>query len=103
MSSDSRTHPQPGIPAPARLPDEAAIEAALLRLTAECGAGKSVSPMDVAQALMPQEEWQRALPLVRRVAVRMTQEGRALIYRKGKPVDPADLRGVYRIGAPRDE
>lgn len=90
-------------PAPTRLPDEGAAETALIRLCAECGVGKSVSPMDVAQALMPKEEWQRALPVVRRVAVRLAREGRLMIYRKGKPVDPAELRGVYRIGLPRDD
>lgn len=89
--------------APAHLPDDAATEVALLRLAAGCGPGRSISPMDVAQALMPKEDWQRALPVVRRVAVRMAGEGRAIIYRKGKMIDPAELRGVYRIGLPRDE
>jgi hypothetical protein len=26
-----------------------------------------------------------------------------VIYRKGKPVDPADFKGVYRLGLPRQE
>ncbi|ABS69680.1 hypothetical protein Xaut_4459 [Xanthobacter versatilis] len=99
MSTDSRRDAA----APTTLPDDLSTEAALLRLTAACGPGKSISPMDAAQALMTEAEWQRALPVVRRVAVRMAQEGRLLIYRKGKPIDPAELRGVYRIGAPRDE
>ncbi|MFG1300222.1 DUF3253 domain-containing protein [Xanthobacter sp. V3C-3] len=99
MTADSRSDTA----APARLPEEGAAEATLIRLCAECGVGKSVSPMDVAQVLMPKEEWQRALPVVRRAAVRLAQEGRLMIYRKGKPVDPAELRGVYRIGLPRDE
>ncbi|MFG1371207.1 DUF3253 domain-containing protein [Xanthobacter oligotrophicus] len=103
MSTDSRRDAAAPTPSSAPLPDDLSTEAALLRLTAECGPGKSISPMDAAQALMAQEEWQRALPVVRRVAVRLAQEGRLLIYRKGKPIDPAELRGVYRIGAPRDE
>jgi hypothetical protein len=40
---------------------------------------------------------------VRRTAVRMAEAGRIVIYRKGKPVDPRDFRGVYRLGAPRSE
>ena len=90
-------------PPPALLPDEDDASALLLRLCAEAGPGKSIGPMDAALALMPKEEWQRALPVVRRVAVRLALEGRLIIYRKGKPVDPTDFRGVYRIGAPRDE
>jgi hypothetical protein len=26
-----------------------------------------------------------------------------VIYRKGKPVDPNDFRGVYRLGLPRHD
>jgi hypothetical protein len=38
---------------------------------------------------------------IRRIAVRLASEGRIVILRKGKPVDPADFKGVYRLGAPR--
>lgn len=96
-------HPQPGPDVEAHLPDEAETEAVLLRLSAACGPGKSLSPMDAAQALMPKDQWQRALPLVRRVAVRLALNGQLIIYRKGKMVDPTDFRGVYRLGPPRDE
>lgn len=85
------------------LPDEATTEQVLLRLSADAGPARSVSPMDAAQALVEGPSWQRALPQVRRVAVRLAQEGRLLIYRKGKPVDPSDFRGVWRFGPPRDE
>lgn len=85
------------------LPDEAATEQVLLRLAAEAGPDRSCGPMEAAQALVPDAAWQRALPQVRRVAVRLALEGRLLIYRKGKPVDPNDFRGVWRFGALRDE
>ncbi len=85
------------------LPDEAAADAAILSLAAACGPERTISPMDVAQALLPAPaEWQRALPVVRRAAVRLALDGRLMIYRKGKPVDPADFRGVYRLGLPQD-
>jgi hypothetical protein len=38
---------------------------------------------------------------VRRVAVRLATEGRLVIYRKGRPADPASFKGVYRLGPPR--
>jgi hypothetical protein len=40
---------------------------------------------------------------VRRVAVRLMKEGRAVILRKGRPVDPDDFRGVYRIAPVRQD
>jgi hypothetical protein len=40
---------------------------------------------------------------IRRVAVRLALEGRLVIYRKGKPVDPNEFKGVYRLGLPRQD
>ena len=37
---------------------------------------------------------------VRAVAVRLAREGRIEIRRKGKAVDPANFKGIYRIGLP---
>jgi Protein of unknown function (DUF3253) len=37
---------------------------------------------------------------VRRAAVHLMKEGRVVILRKGKPVDPDDFRGVYRLALP---
>jgi hypothetical protein len=78
----------------------AEIEATILRLVAEAGAGRTISPTDAARALSPEPQWHRLMPAVRRAAVRLAQHGRITIYRKGKPVDPDDFKGVYRLGAP---
>ena len=43
-----------------------------------------------------------ALP-IRRVAVALAEQGRVVILRKGKAVDPRDFKGVYRITAPRHD
>jgi hypothetical protein len=37
---------------------------------------------------------------IRRVAVRLMKEGRIVILRKGRPVNPDDFRGVYRLALP---
>jgi hypothetical protein len=37
------------------------------------------------------------MPDVRRAAVRLMKQGRLVILRKGRPVDPDDFRGVYRL------
>ncbi len=83
---------------------EAEIEETMLRLVAERGADKTCCPSEVARALGGPHPagWGPLLQPVRRVAVRLTKEGRVQIVRKGKPVaDPDDFRGIYRLSLPR--
>ena len=37
---------------------------------------------------------------LRHAAVRLAVRGEIAIYRKGRPVDPEDFKGVYRLGLP---
>ena len=76
------------------------VEAAILHQVAAAGSGKTVSPTDVARALHPGPNWQAQLPVLRRAAVKLALAGEIAIYRKGKPVDPNDFKGVYRFGLP---
>lgn len=81
-------------------PDNAAVEATILRLAAEVP-GKTISPTDVARSLAPDGDWHLMMHVVRRAAIRLAHNGQLTIYRKGKPVDPDDFKGVYRLGLPR--
>jgi hypothetical protein len=83
-------------------PTPRAIEAALLSLAAARGQGKTICPSEVARALggPHPDGWGPLMQPVRREAVRLMKEGRAVILRKGRPVDPDDFRGVYRITLP---
>ncbi|MFG5117576.1 DUF3253 domain-containing protein [Methylorubrum sp. POS3] len=83
---------------------DAEIEETMLRLVAERGSDKSCCPSEVARALggPHPDGWGPLMQPVRRVAVRLTKEGRVQIVRKGKPVaDPDDFRGIYRLSQPR--
>ena len=82
--------------------DQIAIRDAILRLAAERGRDKTIAPMDVARALAGDhpDAWGPLMPAIRRVAVRLMKDGQAVIYHKGRPVDPDDFKGVYRIGLP---
>jgi len=84
-------------------PDSHAIEAALLRLVAERGPGKTVDPTEAARALAGShpDQWGPLMQPIRRAAVTLAEAGRIVILRKGKPVDPRDFKGVYRLAAPR--
>jgi hypothetical protein len=37
---------------------------------------------------------------VRQAAVRLMKQGRIVILRKGRPVDPDDFKGIYRLTLP---
>lgn len=78
------------------------IEHAILALLARQEPGRTVSPMDIARTLGSDhpDDWGPLMQPVRRAAVKLMKEGRLLITRKGRPVDPDDFRGVYRLSLP---
>jgi Protein of unknown function (DUF3253) len=76
-----------------------AIEGAIFDLLGKLPAGKSVSPEEVARAVEP-EGWRRLLSHVRGTAVALAREGRLVITRHGKPADPDDFKGVWRMRLP---
>ena len=85
-------------------PRSEAVSAAILRLTAASGPGKSIAPEEAARAAAEAlgVEWHGLLQEVRNTAVALAREGRVVILRKGKPADPDNFKGVYRLGAPNE-
>ena len=84
------------------------LAATILALCVEAGSTRTICPTDAAKAFATARGedslgWRNHLQDVRRTAVRLADEGRLVIYRKGKPVDPHEFRGVYRLGPPRDD
>ncbi len=84
------------------------IEDMIVALCNESGVGKTVCPTDVSKALADVRgeddlAWRIWLPRVRSAAVGLARRGTIVIYRKGKPADPDDFRGVYRLGLPRSD
>ncbi len=79
------------------------LEGLMIRLAEARGAGKTICPTEAAKAwalAKGREDWQSGLKSVRATAVRLAKAGALTVYRKGKPADPDDFRGVYRIGLP---
>ena len=75
------------------------ITTCILDLATERGPDKTICPSEAARALVgPDPEiWGRLMPRIRRSAIGLMKEGRIVIRRKGRPVDPDDFRGIYRI------
>lgn len=94
---------------PMSSPDSAAassaspsLETALLAALSRA-AGKTLSPPELAQDITDASDWHNLLVPIRRTAVKLALDGRLIIYRKGKPADPNDFKGVYRLGLPRHD
>jgi hypothetical protein len=77
----------------------AGIEEAIFDLLGKAAPGKSISPEEVARAVEP-EAWRRELSHVRGTAVGLARQGRLVITRHGKPADPDDFKGVWRMRLP---
>ena len=79
-----------------------ALEDSILAALTRAGGGTLSAP-EIAHAIAPGGDWHALLMPIRREAVKLAIAGRLVIYRKGKPVDPTDFRGVYRLGLPRED
>jgi hypothetical protein len=84
---------------------ESELEDAILTLARARGADKSIDPSEPAKhvAAARGSDWHSLMQPVRRAAVSLAKQGRLVILRKGKPVDPADFKGVYRLTVPRED
>lgn len=82
-----------------------AIEAVILRLIAARGPGRTICPSEAARAVAGDhpDQWGPLMQPARRIAVRLMKEGQLVITRKGRPVDPDDFRGVYRLSLPKGD
>jgi hypothetical protein len=75
------------------------IEAAIRALLSEAGPGRSIDPGQAAESVAG-AEWRSLLGRVRRIAAAMMKRGEVVIVRKGRPVDPDEVRGVVRLRLP---
>jgi hypothetical protein len=87
--------------APDSPPASAPLEESILAVLTH--ASGTLSAPEIAHAIRPEGDWHGLLVPIRRAAVALAQAGRLVIYRKGKPADPNDFRGVYRLGLPRQD
>ena len=80
----------------------------ILALCAERTNAKTICPTDAAKAIAAATgggdlAWRGFLQRVRGIAIALARQGQLVVYRKGKPVDPDDFCGVYRLGLPRSD
>jgi Protein of unknown function (DUF3253) len=81
------------------------LEETILALVSERGPDKTICPSEAARVVggSQPDGWGPLMQPIRRVAVKLAREGRIVITRKGRVVDPDDFRGIYRLGTPRQD
>ena len=83
-------------------PIEAAIFERLSKADPKSEGKASIEPAEVAKHLQP-DQWQRMLPKVKTTALGLMRQGRLVITKKGKAIDPAKMKGVIRLRLPTAE
>lgn len=78
-----------------RISDDLVFET-IIQLCAAAGIEGQIRPEDVAIELY-EPEWQSLLKRIRLAARQLAEAGHIEILRKGKPADPNDFKGVYRL------
>jgi len=79
------------------------IRETLLALAMARGADKTFCPSEAARLIggPHPDGWGPVMQPIRKEAVALALEGQIVILRKGRPVDPMDFKGIYRISLPR--
>ena len=80
---------------------EDVIETAILSLVEARGPDKSICPSEAAREVFP-EDFRKRMRHVRNAAIHLARQGKVVILRKGKPVDPENFKGVYRLAKAPD-
>lgn len=80
------------------------IRKLILTMVAERPGG-AVDPTEIARAIAGSDEkqWRLLMTPIRREATKLAVAKRVELRRKGRRIEPGDLRGVYRIAAPSSD
>lgn len=79
---------------------EASLEAEILRLLHERGAGKTICPSEAARAMAggdSEEAWRPLMEPARAAARRLVARGSIVITQSGTVVDPSTAKGPIRL------
>jgi hypothetical protein len=75
---------------------DAAVFETIIQLCAASWPDETVRPEDIAMTLH-EAEWQALTKRIRLAVKQLAEAGHVQILRKGKPAEPDDFKGVYRV------
>ncbi|HMF62913.1 MAG TPA: DUF2256 and DUF3253 domain-containing protein [Edaphobacter sp.] len=79
---------------------DAALEAAILELLAERGAGKTICPSEAAKlvgGLEARRDWEGLMEPAREAARRLAAAGKVVVMQHGRVVDASAAKGAIRL------
>lgn len=80
--------------------EDAALEAAILSLLAQRGAGKTICPSEAARAVAASEDravWEPLMQSARAAARRLVASGKIVVTQGGMVVDASTAKGAIRL------
>ncbi len=80
--------------------EDAALEAAILQLLSERGAGKTICPSEAARRVggdTDRTQWEPLMEPARAAARRLHAAGKLVVTQGGHPVDPSHAKGPIRL------
>ena len=80
---------------------DAELEAAILDLLAELGAGKTICPSDVAKrvgGVAARRDWEGLMQPTREAARKLVKAGKIVVMQNGRVVDAERAKGALRLG-----
>lgn len=75
---------------------DAQLEAVILQLLEERGAGKTICPSEAARRVAP-DDWEPLMEPARAAARRLVSAGKIVITQQGVVVDPSKAKGPIRL------
>ncbi len=75
------------------------MEAVILEVLSKLAPGKSASSEEIARAA-DNDNWRKLTGHVRNTARGLARQGKIVVTRHGKPADPENFKGVYRLRLP---
>ena len=76
------------------------LEATILDLLAQRGAGATICPSEAARAVAQDAAWRPLMEPARQAARRLVARGEVVTTQGGRVVDPSTARGPIRIRLP---
>ena len=84
------------LPKKPRKVSDGEVRNTILGMCRKAGLDGSVKPEAVARNILP-DFWQTLLKRIRLMNKQLAIAGQIVILRKGKPADPNDFKGLYRL------
>lgn len=81
------------------------ITESIFRLLDAREPGKTICPSEAARDMAGKDEkkWRLLMKPIKQVAISLALDDKLIIKRRGKPIDPLAVKGIYRLSLPEKD